>query len=144
MFNKSVNNSYISSTSKKLYLYELLLVSILVSVLHFIALKFYLYWSTNWFDVLMHFLGGLVIGLIALYLIYSFSISREYSEKHGFITIVHILSLVLVVGLMWELWELFMGFSLVLEDLSDTILDLIMDTLGGLFAFLYSRIKINL
>ena len=45
----------------------------------------------------------------------------------------------MVVGLGWELWEIFVGFTNTLNDLGDTIIDIIMDFLGSVFAIYYSR-----
>lgn len=41
------------------------------------------------------------------------------------------LGAVLVIGLAWELWELFSGLSFVFKDKADTLLDLVMDMIGG-------------
>ena len=46
---------------------------------------------------------------------------------------------VLLVGLVWELWELFVGFTDVVKDGGDTFIDLVMDTLGGITAFIYGK-----
>lgn len=49
------------------------------------------------------------------------------------------ISFVLIVGLAWELWEIFVGFTDIIDDRIDTIVDLIMDFIGGYLAFIYAR-----
>ena len=51
--------------SNKLYTrllwYTVITIWILLA-LHLSAMKFYLYWVFDWFDIVMHGLGGLVVG----------------------------------------------------------------------------------
>lgn len=63
-------------------------------------------------------------------------------KHHSLIILLAIISFVLVVGLSWELWEIFVGFSDVFKDRGDTILDIIMDMLGGVAVFYYVKKRI--
>lgn len=85
----------------------------------------------------MHLLGGFVISLIASYILINFFQRGIVDDKK--ITAILILSFVLIVGLGWELWELFLGFTNVVQDRTDTIIDIAMDFIGGYFAFLYAK-----
>jgi len=123
---------------KKPLLFELLFFSALTAFLHLVALRLYLYWTVPWFDIPMHFLGGFVIGLLALYLFYV-SDWAEFPKDHLGSIFTMTLGSVLLVGLGWELWELFMGLTDALNDLVDTFVDLVMDILGGIAAFLYGK-----
>jgi uncharacterized membrane-anchored protein len=123
---------------KKPLLKELFFTSLLVLILHVIALKFFLYWSTDWFDILMHLLGGVVIGLLAMFLFYTSGYMKFPKDHLGSIFAMTI-GAVLLVGLTWELWEIFVGFTDVLDDQADTMLDLVMDTIGGFVAFGYGK-----
>lgn len=120
--------------NKKLYT-EILGVSFLIAVLHSVALNLFLYWTTSWFDILMHFLGGFVIGLITFLFFNRIGIWRKIKQKP--VKIILLLLCVLFVGLTWELWEIFAGMTDVLEDVVDTIVDVIMDAIGGVAAYLY-------
>jgi hypothetical protein len=133
---------------KKPLIVEIFLSALLVAFLHKVALSLFLYWTTSWFDILMHFLGGLVIGLIAAFVFFIYPSGRLGS---GFVSIpkdhkgsafLIVIGSVLVVALTWELWELFVGFTDVLDDQADTILDVIMGLIGGTTAFLYAKSKI--
>lgn len=118
---------------------EIIGLGLLVTVMHSLAYKFFLYWTTDWYDILMHFLGGLLIGLIVISFIQRLHLDEEIINKK--LLFVSVILAVLVIGLGWELWEIFIGFTNVLKDQVDTIIDLVMDTLGGFFAILYYYFK---
>jgi fructose-specific phosphotransferase system IIC component len=124
---------------KLLMVKEIFGVAVLTAVLHYYALQLFLYWTVGWFDILMHILGGLLIGLIAI----SF-IKRIHAPEyvlHKNVIIIFTLFSVLVVALTWELWEIFVGFTNVLDDQGDTILDVIMGLIGGAGALSYYFFK---
>lgn len=126
---------------KKPLFLEIFLLAIVIAVMHFGALVFFLYWTTEWFDVIMHFLGGMLMGLGALFIFYTSGFIKLPTDNRLLVFVIT-LSFVLVIGLAWELWEIFVGFTDVLEDQADTILDVIMDTLGALAAIWYFRAKL--
>jgi hypothetical protein len=123
---------------KKPLFIEFFSLAILVAVLHYFALELSLYWTTDWFDILMHFLGGAVIGLMVMFIFFT-SGYIKYPNDHWVVVLSVTLGAVLIVGLTWELWEIFVGFTDVLNDLNDTVMDLIMDMIGGSAAYLYSK-----
>ena len=119
-------------------------LAFVIALLHYVAIEFSLYWSIPPLDILMHFLGGLFIGMLAAYVFFiSNCIKITAGIRNRAASFLIIIFSVLVVGLAWELWELFVGLSDRLNDRADTIMDLVMDTLGGTVAFLYSKNKIN-
>ncbi|MFA7193777.1 MAG: hypothetical protein WC087_02585 [Candidatus Paceibacterota bacterium] len=122
---------------KKPLIKEIFWFSTLIAVLHYLALKLYFYWTISWFDILMHLLGGYLIGLIALYLLLNFLDKEIISNRR--ISLILVLSFVLIVGLGWELWELFVNLTDIIEDRLDTAIDIVMDSIGGYFAFLYGK-----
>lgn len=128
-------------SSKKLLLKELILSLILLAILHKIALDLFLYWTTDWFDILMHGLGGWAIGLLSLFIFYTSGFFNTDSS-HFFYVFVITIGIVLIVGLVWELWEVFIGLTDVLTDRIDTIVDLFMDLLGGILSFFYFKLRV--
>ncbi len=77
------------------------------------------------------------MGLIALFAF--FTSGKIHLPQTNRVVIFSItVSFVLIIGLFWELWELFAGLSSVLNDLGDTILDLVMDTVGAIVAYLFA------
>lgn len=125
------------NTRKPLF-WEILGVIILIGVLHKVALSLYLYWTTSWYDIMMHLLGGFWIGIVVIYI---FFVSGYFSlpKENRLLVFLFTLSAVLVVGLGWELWELFARLTDVFEDKVDTIMDVIVDFIGGALAFIYSK-----
>ncbi|MBL7045352.1 MAG: hypothetical protein ISR98_02020 [Parcubacteria group bacterium] len=126
---------------QKLFKEQFILVAI-IALLDFIAINFYLYWTFWWFDIVMHFLGGLWVGLIVLW--FFFFSGYVYKDidlvKRSKIFLITIAS-VLFVGLVWEVWEVWAKLVFINEAsyFVDTPLDLIMDTLGGITAFVYAK-----
>ncbi len=108
-----------------------LLVSI--AVLHFAGLKLFLYWTIPWYDILLHFLGGLWVGVGVICILYT----SGYAQKKPWLIRLRpfiVFGIVLVVGLLWEAYEYIFKLTSSHGYVFDTILDLIMDLLGGLVA----------
>ena len=109
-------------------LYAGLGLVILVWVLNFIALTFYFYWTVGWYDYLMHFLGGLSIGVLAIW-----ALKIENRSLKAFL--VAFVS-VMVVGVGWEIFEYLNGLTFSTESYKlDIAHDLIMDALGATTAY---------
>ncbi len=100
----------------------------------YLARIFYWYYSVSWFDMPMHFLGGLWLGLFFIYVLY---------QKTPFSTsIFKIILGVAIIGLSWELFQLIVknGIGQTRFDALDTISDIFFDLAGGSFAiFLYFK-----
>ena len=118
---------------------EILFTGSVILILHLLALKLFLYWTIDWFDILMHLLGGLLIGFIMISFMKRIHTETVIINKRLLTTAV-ILG-VLVVGLAWELWELFVGLSDVIEDKLDVTIDLVMDLMGAIMAVFYNYFK---
>ena len=102
------------------------IASSVLAVTHIIALTFYLYWQFPWFDVPMHVLGGAAVALGVLTL-YDFRvpIPKRWAK------LLPVLSFVLIVALVWEYYEIFIGIPVEADHLIDTIFDLIAGVVGG-------------
>mgnify|MGYP000438521745 CR=1 FL=1 len=125
------------------YLLPLAFFAVLTAVLHYFALVNFLYWNVDWFDILMHFLGGVTMALLALFVFFTSDYISNFAKLRSdkLVVLFVVLSFTAVIGLGWELWEIFYGMSSILEDRFDTILDLIMDMLGALVVFLFEFFK---
>lgn len=109
---------------------------ILVGVLNWIAIKLYLYWTVHYFDSLVHFLAGMCVGLASLWL------ASGKGKLSGWQIIAAAIIGALVIGLLWEIYELAVGDTTVADGMryvTDTSSDILMDVLGGLAAGLYIR-----
>jgi len=107
-----------------------LVLAAVIALLQKIALAEFLYWKWWWFDVLMHFLGGVLVGGIGL-------IASDFLKTPRVLTLIIAL---LGIGIGWEVFEWMFGLYDGAWDPVDTFTDLIMDTLGVLVV--YSGIKI--
>ncbi len=102
-----------------------------LALMHNIAINSYLYWQYAWFDILMHFWGGVVVAL-AVGMLPSFGI-RQVSTPPSF---AHVCVAILVVGLLWELFEYSIGiWAHEPGFISDTLLDLVMDVIGAILGY---------
>lgn len=108
------------------WLIAALLLTGALALLHSYALDEFLYWRYPWFDVPMHFLGGLAVGTVLVGFLFRF---RPW------------LYLVLFAGGMvaWEVFEYLFGIPRETNYVFDTALDFLMDTLGGLVAYGLAR-----
>ena len=107
-----------------------------IAMLNAAAMHWRLYWTYWWFDIPMHFLGGLWTGLFILWSVYLSGFPLNFVQRAMSMLTVALLGVV-GVGVIWELFELISRATLVSQDayVTDTVLDLIMDTLGGLAAW---------
>ena len=107
-----------------------------ILIVNFLALKFYWYSSIWYFDMIMHFLGGLWIGLAYIYV---FKV-----KDRSLNSILRVIVSVLLVGIAWEFYEIAVNDVLAQNAFNylDTISDLFFDLAGGGTAILYSFIKI--
>ncbi len=130
---------------KKQFLDLLFYSSVVVFFFHYIALRFSLYWVIDWYDIPMHFLGGFTMGILGTFIFFTSGYIRQTYELRHNKMLVFIITMMFtaIIGLAWELWELFFGLSSIYLDKIDTVVDLIMDMLGSLAAFLVVIRKIR-
>lgn len=128
---------------QKLFIEQFILIAV-IAILHYSAFKFYFYWTVEWFDTFMHFLGGFWVVLFFIWFVFfskfiKIDIKQYQNRKIFFMSIL----VVLVVGLLWEVFEVFASLVSVQERgyAFDTSLDLVMDLIGGAMAFLYIKRK---
>ncbi len=119
-----------SDYSKKLFK-RLTILIISIFLLHSLATKFYWYSAIWWFDMPMHFLGGLWLGLCFIWILEKKTLSIK--------SILHIILSVLLVGILWELFELYFVNLIARNpfDILDTLSDIFFDLAGGFLAILY-------
>lgn len=113
-------------------LYLGLFLAALLAGLNLLALKFYLYWPKNGlfgFDSFMHFLGGLTLGVLAIWFL--------RIEKRSLGSFVLVFIVVMILGGIWEAFEHLYGLAGVAPERywNDTNHDLVMDGLGAIVAY---------
>ena len=127
---------------KQPLLKELFFLAILIGVLHRLAIMFSWYWSFWWTDVVMHFLGGLWIGLAVIWFVFVSGRTKSLADimHERWVAFGLAVGAALAVGLGWEVFELYYGISGAFPNepiFPDTWHDLVMDALGGVAAYLY-------
>lgn len=131
---------------QKLFIEQFILIAVF-AVFHHLALKFYFYWTFWWFDIFMHFFGGVWIALFFVWFLFfsnfskfiKMNINKIKNRKIFFVSIL----VVLVAGLLWEVFEVYANLVSVQEYgyAFDTSLDLVMDLTGGAMAFVCIKRK---
>lgn len=107
-----------------------MLVSLATLFLNFLGSRLDLYSILWWYDMPMHFLGGLFSSLIIIYVLlnYSWFVNLKIVKK-----VLLVLFLVFVVGILWEGYELF--FAIITKQkqiLLDSTSDIFFDIAGGI------------
>ena len=112
-----------------------------IFAINFIAMKFYLYYSIWWFDMPMHFLGGVFLSFLALWFY-----RKWHILENSFSSFLFTLLFVAIIGSSWELFEFGMAdlFHFNIQPFFDTMSDLSLDLVGGIFGTIYYLKKIML
>ncbi len=117
---------------------SLLALILFIAVLNGLANEFSWYWRIPWFDMPMHFLGGLWLGSVALW----------WYTHNAVLTPLRIflisLTTVLVVGVLWEFFEFSVDTVVIISGqngILDTTTDIIFDIIGGITAAMYYIFK---
>ena len=121
----------------RLFKHTLILLFI-VGILDLIAEKFYLYFTTSWFDTIVHFLAGACVAMAGFLALSYFSDRFTFSYRK--MTLVAILG-AFIIGILWEFYELYFGITFLSDGIRyvrDTASDLLMDIVGGSFGAWYS------
>ncbi len=114
---------------------------------HFLGLILNLYEIVQWYDIPMHFGGGLAMGALGL-AIWSEGIEevkfKGWFQKHlkWWLVPIIVIGFVSLIGILWELHEYVLDQLLPARDIyfsrqpgiADTMMDFVMDLLGGIVA----------
>ena len=110
----------------------------ITGILNWVSYKLYLYWTVWWIDMVVHFFGGLTVGLTITWLM---SLNRDFSMSKVSRILTAVILGTIFVGVLWEIFELYFQITSLADGINywtDTTSDLIMDTLGGIFAWFYT------
>jgi hypothetical protein len=125
------------------FIFSLFLL-ISVTVLNFLAFKNFWYWHWPWFDQPMHFMGGLLAGLVSVQ-IFLFFFHKDWRDVGGGEIILISLAGSLLVGILWEFLEftadkLYVArvelktLGMLYEGWRGSLHDLLFDLIGSLTA----------
>jgi len=110
-----------------------------VFLINLIAIIFHFYFIFWWFDLIMHFLGGFFVVLLALWF-YFLSGYVKLKFNASVLAIISVsLLVVFIIGLLWEVLELVIRTSNLStpQEVLDIFSDLLLDLMGGFFSGLY-------
>lgn len=108
------------------WLLAALILSAALAALHIWAMVDFLYWRHIWFDIPMHYLGGLTSAVFVIGFLL---------HKRPWITA----ALLLAIFIGWEVFEFVFGLPRESNYAFDTVIDLVMDTLGAASAYLVAK-----
>ena len=98
----------------------------------------HLNWAYWWFDVILHFLSGVSVGM-AVIIVWHYGFNFFKNDKLKMIKMAVLGAL--FIGILWEIFELSLGLTSISDGINyvrDTTSDIIMDICGGFFGALYS------
>lgn len=101
----------------------------ILAVLQHVAVDNYLFWIYPWFDVPMHYIGGVAI---AAFLV---ALSPKFRPR-AFIVLFTLLMIA------WELFEYMFGIPREANYVFDTLLDFLMDALGAVTVYVIARFTV--
>ena len=109
-------------------------ILVVIALMHQIGMAYHWYLYFWWFDVVLHFLGGIWIGGMTLWFYFLTGTKKNVTTNVHVFVIAGIT--VLIIGVAWEIFQIVIFTGVIDEDgyMFDTISDLILDTLGGLTA----------
>ncbi|MBI5400638.1 MAG: hypothetical protein HZB12_00770 [Candidatus Yonathbacteria bacterium] len=122
----------------------LVVLLVAIAVVNWLAESYYWYWRMRWFDMPMHFAGGVWLAGVAMWW-------RYYHHEKLPVSFLQILTTCLVaalgVGLLWEVFEAELSFVTAghINAVPDTLKDLLFDTIGGIVVagFVWFRDKLK-
>lgn len=93
----------------------------------------------HWYDAFLHFIAGIVFGIVGFLIIYIFYSTNRLRIPQSFI-ILFAFSFASTIGVVWEIFEFILdraiGTNLQVNSLEDTMVDLILNTVGAIAASL--------
>ncbi len=116
---------------RKKFSIRLILLIFLIFLLNYLAMEFYWYTSIWYFDMIMHFLGGVWLSLAIIYFSPPQKADLSYALK--------VLLAVFAIGFGWEIFEVLIDRFITQDifNLLDTLSDLFFDVSGGAAVLLY-------
>lgn len=108
----------------------------IIAGLDALAITLHLFWSIWWFDILLHFLGGFWVVIAINWLYYNSGYIKNVIISKRRVLLVSLGGL-LVIAVLWELYELLVITFYIEDYIIDTVIDFIMDGLGGAAALWY-------
>ncbi|XKT74725.1 MAG: hypothetical protein ACJKTH_01390 [Patescibacteria group bacterium UBA2163] len=108
------------------------LLGLSIAFLQHLASMYYLYWIFWWYDIIMHLLGGAFVALLFFWAHRAFPVLPMSRQLLFPVTLL----VVLIIGILWEVFEYVTGSYGAVNYTLDTTLDLAMDIAGMMSAYI--------
>lgn len=131
--------------SRQKFPHSLVVFLLVIAVLNWLAEYYSWYWRISWFDMLMHFAGGAWLAGVAIWWrFFSGKFSGEIPQNFARAALFGI-GAAFVIGLGWEIYESFVSFLVEghINDILDTISDLVFDMLGGVLMTILMQTRVK-
>ena len=109
----------------------------------FLSSVFDLYDVLWWFDIPMHFLGGVSVGYMSVLFLRFWKEENLIQIRSKFLFVLIVVCAVSFIAVLWEFWEYFMVNYFNLDwnlGYEDSLFDLLMGMLGGLSVGVFSKV----
>ena len=116
--------------SVRTLLYAQLITLAILATLHLVGLEYHFYWRFIWLDTVSHALGGMWAAFFLFWLRMYFGYMPSVAWG---------IAGALILGVIWEAFELVAGLVPEANYALDTSIDLLMDAVGGAAAGWVSR-----
>jgi len=110
-----------------------ILLALLLLVVHYLGMRFYIYWSVSWYDLVVHCLGGITVAFVV-------TLFAEYlwNKRLG---LKSVFSLTLLAAVCWEISEYIFGISGAPGHYwTDTLSDILMGLIGSIIGVFIIRL----
>ncbi len=114
---------------------------VLVLIIHIFLVPFGIYYLYDWIDIPMHFIGGLSVAITFTLVLKSLQRNNLLGKMNYMVFLVFVVSLTALTAVIWEFWEFLADVFVSLGaqlGIADTMLDLFLGIIGGLFGFLFT------
>lgn len=120
--------------NRKALLKHLVILMFFIFLADLASRKFYWYYSIWYFDMPMHFLGGLWEGLFFIYVL-----SRKPTLLPSLGLFFKVVGFVFFIGISWEFFEYYSNNYIGQDpfNILDSLSDLFFDVSGGIVAYIY-------
>ncbi|MBI5817189.1 MAG: hypothetical protein HZB09_02060 [Candidatus Yonathbacteria bacterium] len=131
--------------SKRSYPTSLFIFILAILTLQYSATYFYWYWRIWWFDMPMHFAGGLWVGLSTLWLVFLSGRFKKTIPQNAISVFTVGVLFVFAIAIVWEIFEYAVQIFFphgTPYDMLDTLSDIFWGLMGGVaasFSFLRKR-----
>lgn len=120
---------------------HLLLLMFFILALHYIGVRLYWDYTTQWFDMVLHFLGGFWEGMLFIWFfsIKNLPLVKPSLDINDPKLVFKVIFYVLLIGVLWELFEFYANnyIGIYPFDIIDTSSDIFFDLFGGIVFYFY-------